>query len=98
MRDAVCRIGLNRPVGGATGFIIAATQQMAHRLPGVPHNITNVSDKPARVLMTVSPPGHEQYFEALTTLAAQGSPDPAAVADLRGRHDTDQISTLTTGA
>ncbi|KEC71085.1 hypothetical protein RLPCCGM1_p0346 [Rhizobium leguminosarum bv. phaseoli CCGM1] len=71
---------------------------MAHRLPGVPHNITNVSDKPARVLMTVSPPGHEQYFEALTTLAAQGSPDPAAVADLRGRHDTDQISTLTTGA
>ena len=24
--------------------------------PGVPHNITNVSDKRARVLMTVSPP------------------------------------------
>ena len=24
--------------------------------PGTPHNITNVSEKPARVLMTVSPP------------------------------------------
>ncbi|ANL37055.1 MULTISPECIES: cupin domain-containing protein [Rhizobium] len=66
--------------------------------PGVPHNITNVSDKPARVLMTVSPPGHEHYFEALAKLAAQGAPDPAALADLRGRHDTDQISTLTMGA
>ena len=31
--------------------------------PGVPHNIANASDKPARVLMTVSPPGHEHYFE-----------------------------------
>ncbi|MBB2817884.1 UNVERIFIED_ORG: quercetin dioxygenase-like cupin family protein [Rhizobium esperanzae] len=63
--------------------------------PGVPHNITNVSDKAARVLMTVSPPWHEHYFEALAKLAAQGAPDPAALADLRGRHDTDQISTLT---
>lgn len=25
--------------------------------PGVPHNIANASDRPARVLMTVSPPG-----------------------------------------
>ncbi|ANL94339.1 MULTISPECIES: cupin domain-containing protein [Rhizobium] len=66
--------------------------------PGVPHNITNVSDKPARVLMTLSPPGHEHYFEALATLAAQDSPDPAALADLRRRYDADQISTLTTGA
>ena len=33
--------------------------------PGVPHNIANASDKPARVIMTVSPPGHEHYFEEL---------------------------------
>src|SRR6476659_4679288 len=44
--------------------------------PGVAHNITNVSNRPARVLMTVSPPGHERYFEELAALAAQGSPDP----------------------
>ncbi len=66
--------------------------------PGVPHNITNVSDRPARVLMTVSPPGHEHYFEELAKLAAQGAPDPAALADLRNRFDTDQLSTLTTRA
>lgn len=64
--------------------------------PGVPHNITNVSEKPARVLMTVSPPGHEHYFEQLANLAAQGSPDPQALADLRDRFDTDQLSALTT--
>ncbi|RWM13704.1 MAG: cupin domain-containing protein [Mesorhizobium sp.] len=66
--------------------------------PGVPHNITNVSEKPARVLMTVSPPGHEHYFEELAELAAHGAPDPKALADLRNRYDTDQLSTLTTRA
>jgi quercetin dioxygenase-like cupin family protein len=66
--------------------------------PGVPHNITNVSEKPARVLMTVSPPGHEHYFEELAKLAVHGAPDPKALADLRDRYDTDQLSTLTTRA
>ena len=66
--------------------------------PGVPHNITNVSERPARVLMTVSPPGHEHYFEELAKLAATGSPDSGALADLRDRYDTDQLSTLTTKA
>src|SRR5215471_14717158 len=40
--------------------------------PGVPHNIANASDKPARVLMTVSPPGHEHYFEELADIVARG--------------------------
>ncbi|TPM13620.1 cupin domain-containing protein [Mesorhizobium sp. B2-3-6] len=66
--------------------------------PGVQHNITNVGEKPARVLMTVSPPGHEHYFEDLARLAAKGSPDPKALAALRNRYDTDQISTLTASA
>ena len=65
--------------------------------PGVPHNITNVSDKPARVLMTVSPPGHEHYFEELAKLTAQGgAPDAKAIGELRARFDTDQLSALTT--
>jgi quercetin dioxygenase-like cupin family protein len=64
--------------------------------PGVAHNITNVSDKPARVLMTVSPPGHEHYFEELARLAAAGTPpDPEAIGALRARYDTDQLSALT---
>lgn len=64
--------------------------------PGVPHNITNVADKPARVLMTVSPPGHEHYFEELARLAATGTvPDPKAIGELRANYDTDQLSALT---
>src|SRR6266849_4672020 len=42
--------------------------------PGVPHNIGNASDKPARMLMTVSPPGHEHYFEELAEVTARGGP------------------------
>lgn len=63
--------------------------------PGVPHNITNASGSAARVLMTVSPPGHEHYFEELARLSANGAPDPSALASLRERYDTDQLSTLT---
>jgi quercetin dioxygenase-like cupin family protein len=61
--------------------------------PGVPHNIANESDKPARVLMTVSPPGHEHYFEELAEKVARGgAADPNDIAELRGRYDTDQLS------
>lgn len=47
--------------------------------------------------MTVSPPGHEEYFKELSGLTAQGRPDPEALAALR-RFDTDQLSTLTVAA
>lgn len=63
--------------------------------PGVPHNIGNVSDRIARVLMTVSPPGHERYFEELAeTVARGGAADPVTIAQLRARYDTDQLSAL----
>ena len=42
--------------------------------PGVPHNIGNASDKPARMFMTVSPPGHEHYFEELATAGCARRP------------------------
>lgn len=65
--------------------------------PGVPHNIANATDEPARVIMTVSPPGHEHYFEELAKLASAGAkPDPVAIGDLRRRYDTDQLSALQT--
>lgn len=67
--------------------------------PGVPHNIANVSDRPARVIMTVSPPGHEHYFEELANLAsARTPPDANAIGSLRRRYDTDQLSALKTSA
>ena len=63
--------------------------------PGVPHNIANVTDKPARVLMTVSPPGHEHYFEELAKVVEHGSPpDAKVIGELRSRYDTDQLSAL----
>ena len=66
--------------------------------PGVPHNIANASDKPARMIMTVSPPGHEQYFEELVKLVTpSGPPDAAAIAKLRARFDTEQVSALKAG-
>jgi uncharacterized RmlC-like cupin family protein len=61
--------------------------------PGVPHNIANASDKPARMIMTVSPPGHEHYFEELVKLVASSNlPDADAIAALRSRYDTEQLS------
>lgn len=66
--------------------------------PGVAHNIANITTKPARVLMTVSPPGHEHYFRKLAELAAQaGRPDAQAVGELRAHYDTDQLSALSAG-
>lgn len=63
--------------------------------PGVPHNIGNASNNVARVLMTVSPPGHERYFEELAeTVARGGAADPTTIAELRARYDTDQLSAL----
>jgi quercetin dioxygenase-like cupin family protein len=63
--------------------------------PGVPHDIANVTDKPARVLMTVSPPGHEHYFEELAKVVEHGSPpDAKVIGELRSRYDTDQLSAL----
>jgi quercetin dioxygenase-like cupin family protein len=66
--------------------------------PGVPHDIRNPGGRPVRMLMTVSPPGHEHYFEELARLTAGGGrPDPSTVAALRRRYDTDQLSSLETG-
>jgi quercetin dioxygenase-like cupin family protein len=63
--------------------------------PGVPHNIANATDKPARVIMTVSPPGHEHYFEDLAELVSRsGPPNSDAISELRRRYDTEQLSAL----
>lgn len=64
--------------------------------PGVPHDIRNPGEAPIRLLMTVSPPGHEHYFEELSELTAGGKPDPAAIGALRARYDTTQLSALRT--
>jgi hypothetical protein len=40
---------------------------------GVPRNIADASDNPARMPMTESPSGREHCFKELATLAANGS-------------------------
>jgi quercetin dioxygenase-like cupin family protein len=80
----------------STGLHVHRVQEETfYVLEGECHNIANVTDKPARVLMTVSPPGHEHYFEELAdTLARGGAAVPAKIAELRARYDTDQLSAL----
>jgi hypothetical protein len=44
----------------------------------------------------MSPPTHDRYFAELVELLAKpGPPDPDAIAELRERYDTEQISTPT---
>ena len=66
--------------------------------PHVPHAFANRSDRPARFLLILSPPGHDRYFDELAgILAVDGPPDPRAIGDLRSRYDTEQIETLVAG-
>jgi mannose-6-phosphate isomerase-like protein (cupin superfamily) len=66
--------------------------------PHVPHAFANRSETDATFLLTLSPPGHDRYFDELADiLAVDGPPDPDAIAELRKRYDTRQIETLTTG-
>jgi quercetin dioxygenase-like cupin family protein len=69
--------------------------ELAFAPGGVPHAFANRSNQPARFLLTMSPPGHDRYFDELAEiLAVDGPPDPEAIADLRRRYDTQQIETL----
>jgi mannose-6-phosphate isomerase-like protein (cupin superfamily) len=66
--------------------------------PGVPHAFANRSDAAARFLLIMSPPGHDRYFDELaSTLATDGPPDGEAIAALRRRYDTEQLSSLVAG-
>ena len=63
--------------------------------PGVPHGFGNRGGAPAKLLLIMSPPGHDRYFDELgKILAADGPPDGAAIAALRKRYDTEQLSSL----
>ena len=63
--------------------------------PGVPHGIANHGNEHARLLLGCLPPGHEGYFEELAALLAKsGPPDAEAVATLRRKYDTIQLSAL----
>lgn len=65
---------------------------------GCPHAFANPGTVPTRMLFLVSPPGHEHYLAELGELIGRGGrPDPAAIAEIRARHDIQQLTPLTAG-
>jgi len=65
---------------------------------GCPHAFANPGTAPARMLFLVSPPGHERYLEEIGKQIGQGRPpDPAAIAEIRARHDIQQLTPMTVG-
>jgi uncharacterized cupin superfamily protein len=82
------RAGDDVVVGGPGTFVSVPT--------GVAHAFANRSEAPARMLLVVTPPGHERYFAELAEiLSREGAPDPDEIAALRARFDTTQVSPLT---
>jgi mannose-6-phosphate isomerase-like protein (cupin superfamily) len=63
--------------------------------PGVAHAFANRGQAPVRFLLVTSPSGHDRYFDELAgILAVDGPPDSKAIAGLRRRYDTEQLSSL----
>ncbi len=85
---------LNMQVGDETGTGVGPGSFMF--VPkGAAHRFWNDTDKPARMLFTTSPPGHERYFEELAEILRRpGPPDTDAIRSLRARYDTQQLSAL----
>jgi uncharacterized cupin superfamily protein len=80
----------DRLITGRAGTFVSVPQ-------GVAHAFANRSDRPARLLLVATPPGHERYFAELAEiLSRDGAPDPDEIADLRARFDTTQVSSLST--
>lgn len=65
--------------------------------PFTPHAFANRGDAAARFLLVMSPSGHDRYFDELAEiLSVEGPPDSKAIAELRRRYDTTQLSSLAT--
>jgi oxalate decarboxylase/phosphoglucose isomerase-like protein (cupin superfamily) len=60
---------------------------------GCPHAFANPGPDPARMIFLVSPPGHEHYQKELAELVASATgPLDDAIAELRARHDIEQLT------
>ncbi len=80
-------------------FLRGEPGSLLHVPAGVPHAFGNSTDRPATVFFQAAPEGHENYFVELAELlrSSDGPPDPAAVAEIRGRHDIHQLTALRPG-
>ena len=60
---------------------------------GCPHGFANPGPGPARMIFLVSPSGHEYYQKELAELVATTTgPLDTAIAELRARHDIEQLT------
>lgn len=63
--------------------------------PRVPHAFANRGHAPAKFLLMTSPSTHDRYFiELAEILGRSGPPDSDAIAALRAKYDTRQLSSL----
>jgi len=78
---------------------IAAAGACVFVPPQVPHAFANRSQALTKFLLMMSPPTHDRYFiELAEILGRSGQPDSEAIAALRAKYDTQQLSSLTTDA
>lgn len=62
---------------------------------GCPHAFANPGTAPARMLFLVNPPGHEHYLAEIGAVTGRGGPpDPALIAEIRARHDIEQLTPM----
>jgi mannose-6-phosphate isomerase-like protein (cupin superfamily) len=67
--------------------------------PHVPHAFANRHTGPVKFLLMMSLPTHDRYFVELAgILGRSGPPDSEAIAALRAKYDTQQLSSLATDA
>jgi mannose-6-phosphate isomerase-like protein (cupin superfamily) len=65
---------------------------------GCPHAFANPGTVPARMLFLVSPPGHELYLDEIgKAIGGGGAPDPSVIAEIRARHDIQQLTPMNIG-
>jgi quercetin dioxygenase-like cupin family protein len=75
--------------------LVTATAGTLVFAPGdVPHTFANLTDTAARMLLVVTPGGHEDYFDLLVQAAQaapDGWPDPAELTALMRRHGIEAV-------
>lgn len=53
---------------------------------GVIHNFKNVGTEPGKILVSLTPAGHEEFLRELSSIAQNGPPDKAKMAEVARRH------------
>jgi mannose-6-phosphate isomerase-like protein (cupin superfamily) len=58
---------------------------------GVLHNFKNVGTEPGKILVSLTPAGHEEFLRELSGVVQGGPPDKARMAEVARRHQIELI-------